>query len=176
MDRYVLPHVQRGEQVFFVVIDCLRYDQWLAIEPLLREFFEIRRELYYGILPSATAYARNALFSGLFPREIAERYPQYWTESSGTDQTTNRFEKQLMELKLQRTGLYLKPPPRYFKIFDKRGGEEYRRRLASFDRVRFGRAGGQLSGRADARAFRVGGSPADRPRREGVPIADDLLV
>ncbi|MBT3267047.1 response regulator [Candidatus Poribacteria bacterium] len=135
LDRFVLPHVQRGEQVFFVVIDCMRLDQWRTIEPLLAPLFDIETELYYGILPSATGYARNALFSGLFPKEIAERHPQFWAESCDTDSSTNRHEKQLLELKLERDGLYLKPPPRYFKIFDARGGEEYRQRVASFDRV-----------------------------------------
>ncbi|MDA1192917.1 MAG: PglZ domain-containing protein, partial [Candidatus Poribacteria bacterium] len=67
--------------------------------------------------------------------EMAERYPQYWAEASEEDTSTNRFEKQFMELKLERAGLYLKPPPRYFKIFDARGGEEYRQRVASFDRI-----------------------------------------
>ncbi|MBT5709399.1 PglZ domain-containing protein, partial [Candidatus Poribacteria bacterium] len=66
---------------------------------------------------------------------IAERHPQFWAESCDTDSSTNRHEKQLLELKLERDGLYLKPPPRYFKIFDARGGEEYRQRVASFDRV-----------------------------------------
>jgi len=135
LDTYVLPHIERGEQVYLVVLDCLRFDQWLTIEPLLSELFHIERDLYYGILPSATAYARNALFSGLFPVQIAERYPSYWIEAQNDETSTNRFEKQLMELKLQQRGIYLKPPPRYFKIYDQVGGEEYRRRVASYDRV-----------------------------------------
>ncbi|MEO2002506.1 MAG: bifunctional response regulator/alkaline phosphatase family protein, partial [Candidatus Poribacteria bacterium] len=73
LDKFVLPHVQRGKQVFFVVIDCMRLDQWRMIEPLLAPLFDIETDLYYGILPSATGYARNALFSGLFPKEMAER-------------------------------------------------------------------------------------------------------
>lgn len=135
LDHFVLPHVERGFQVYFVVIDCLRLDQWLAIEPLLAEYFHVERHLYYGILPSATNYARNALFAGMFPLQIAERYPQYWLEAREDETSTNRYEKQLLELKLQRRGLYLKPPPRYFKIFDALGGEEYRKRVASYDRV-----------------------------------------
>ncbi len=135
LDKYVLPHVQRGKQVFFVVIDCMRLDQWRMIEPLLAPMFDIETDVYYGILPSATGYARNALFSGLFPKEIADRHPQFWTEAYDSDSSTNRHEKQLLELKLERDGLYLKPPPRYFKIFDARGGDEYRQRVASFDRV-----------------------------------------
>jgi len=135
LDKYVIPHVQRGDQVFFVVFDCLRYDQWLTLEPLLAPYFDIDHSLYYGVLPSATAYARNALFSGLYPAEMAERYPEYWVESSDTNQSTNRYEKQLIEEKFQRVGIYLKPPLRYFKIFDARGGEEYRRRVAALDRV-----------------------------------------
>jgi len=135
LDHFVLPHVERGSQVYFVVIDCLRLDQWLTIEPILADYFHIERALYYAILPSATNYARNALFAGMFPAQIAERYPQFWIEAPEEETSTNRYEKQLLELKLQRRGLYLKPPPRYFKIFDALGGEEYRKRVASYDRV-----------------------------------------
>jgi hypothetical protein len=135
LDHYVRPHLEMGEQVYFVVLDCLRLDQWLTLEPLVAELFHVERDLYYGILPSATGYARNALFSGLFPKEMAERYPQFWVEGVGDDTSANRHEKQFMELQLQRAGLYLKPPPRYFKVFDALGGEEYRKRVASYDRV-----------------------------------------
>ena len=136
LDRWVLPRLREGESVFFVVIDCMRYDLWLTIEPFLEELFHIETELYCGALPSSTAYARNALFSGLFPAEIAERYPDLWSEDGRSSTGLNRHEKRLLELKLERAGLDLHPPPRYFKIFDAEGGRLYRQRSASYDRIR----------------------------------------
>ena len=76
-------------------------------------------------------YSRNALFSGLFPAEIAERYPQYWQEESDGDTSTNRYERQFLEEHLKRRNIKLKSAPQYFKIFDTRGGNTYKKRVAS---------------------------------------------
>ena len=75
-----LPHLDKGyDSVFFLLVDCLRYDQWKAFEPIISEYFYIEKEeSYYGILPTATQYARNSIFSGLYPLEISERYPKFW--------------------------------------------------------------------------------------------------
>ena len=135
IDKFVVPCIQRGEQVYFIVLDCLRLDQWLAIESLLLPYFHIERDYYYSILPSATLYSRNSLFSGLFPKEIADRFPQHWQETSEDETSTNRFEKQFIITKLESLGLYLKPSPRYFKIFDVRGGEEYLKQVSSHDKI-----------------------------------------
>ena len=133
--KYLLPLLQQGEQVYFIVVDCLRLDQWLSIEPLLQPYYHITRNYYYSILPTATLYSRNALFSGLFPREIAEKYPKYWDEAPDDETSTNRYEKKLLENKLEQIGLKLRPSLRYFKIFDTRGGEEYIRHASSASRI-----------------------------------------
>ncbi len=135
LDRFVIPHLRKNRQVYFIVVDCLRLDHWLAIEPLLQPYYHIDRSCYYSILPSATLYSRNALFSGLFPQELAEKFPQYWQENSEDQTSTNRFEKQLLQLKLRNAGLRLKPGLRYFKIFDAKGGNEYIRQVSSFERI-----------------------------------------
>ena len=135
IDKFVAPRLQNGERIYFIVLDCLRLDQWLAIEPLLQPHFHIEKDYYYSILPSATLYSRNSLFSGLFPKEIADRYPQHWQETSEDETSTNRFEKQFMITKLESLGFYLKPSPRYFKIFDVRGGEEYLKQVSSHDKI-----------------------------------------
>jgi len=142
IDRYVLPLLRdaaaigaRAPGVYLIVVDCLRLDQWLAIEPLLHPYFHITRDYYYSILPSATLYSRNALFSGLFPREIAQKYPKYWEEIPDDETSTNQYEKKLLQIKLEQMGLKLKPPLRYFKIFDARGGEEYIRHASSTNRI-----------------------------------------
>ncbi|MEK9137314.1 MAG: bifunctional response regulator/alkaline phosphatase family protein, partial [Bacteroidota bacterium] len=69
VDRYVIPELQTGKSVLFFVIDCLRLDQWLVMEGLLRDYFEISKEFYFSLLPTATPYSRNAIFSGSYPNE-----------------------------------------------------------------------------------------------------------
>lgn len=135
VNKFVIPHLREERPVYFIVVDCLRLDHWLAIEPLLQPYFYIDRDYYYSILPSATLYSRNALFSGLFPQELAERFPEYWQEGAEQETSTNRYEKQLLQHKLQNEGLKLRPGLRYFKIFDAKGGNEYIRQVSSSNRI-----------------------------------------
>ncbi|MYC74250.1 PglZ domain-containing protein [Candidatus Poribacteria bacterium] len=133
--RYVIPEVQAGKQVLFVVMDCMRLDHWLKIEPLLYPLFNITTDYYYSILPTATRYARNAIFSGLFPLEFAERHPDLYAEPDTAHTSINRYEKELMRLQLERHGILLKPPLHYFKIFDTRGEIQYLHWLSVTDRI-----------------------------------------
>jgi len=57
--NYVAPHLKNKKMTVFIVIDCMRYDQWLIIEPVLAEYFNIRRECYYSILPTAHPGVRS---------------------------------------------------------------------------------------------------------------------
>ena len=133
--KYVIPEVQAGKQVLFVVMDCMRLDHWLKIEPLLYPLFNITTDYYYSILPTATRYARNAIFSGLFPLEFAERHPDLYAEPDTAHTSINRYEKELMRLQLERHGILLKPPLHYFKIFDTRGEIQYLHWLNFTDRI-----------------------------------------
>lgn len=73
----VLPHVEKGVPLFFVLIDNLRFDQWKAIQPIFSENFRIQEEdTFYSILPTATQYARNAIFAGMLPVEIEKNFPE----------------------------------------------------------------------------------------------------
>ena len=79
MRQFVFPHVQNDRPTFFILLDNLRYDQWKIIEPLLTTHYRVETEEYfYSILPSATQYSRNAIFSGLMPRDIEKKYPDWW--------------------------------------------------------------------------------------------------
>lgn len=113
----VAPCLSSGRKVYFIIIDCLRLDQWLVIEPLLEPYFAVERNLYYSILPTATPYSRNAIFSGLFPGELAAAYPEYWSETESEDLGKNRFEKQLLEKQIKKMGLKVAPPPKYLKVY-----------------------------------------------------------
>jgi hypothetical protein len=118
-----------SEPVFFVVLDCMRLDQWRVIVPLLTPFFEIEENLHFSILPTATPYARNALFSGWFPEEIARSYPQWW-DLSDDEGSLNAFEDDLLKRQLKRlTGRDV--PVHYEKIFSDRDEGQVRARVRS---------------------------------------------
>jgi len=100
----VLPHVEKGVPTFFILIDNLRYDQWKAIQPLFTENFRVVEEdTFYSILPTATQYARNAIFAGLLPVEIEKQFPGEWKnddEEGGKNMQEEEFFKaQLRRLK-----------------------------------------------------------------------------
>lgn len=114
MKRTVFPMLDRGEKVFFVVIDNFRYDQWKTIQPLLSEFFTVDNEqLYTSILPTATQYARNAIFSGLMPAQIREMFPNLWIEEDD-EESKNLNEEPLIQTQLDR--FRRKDHFTYFKI------------------------------------------------------------
>ncbi len=92
------------EKVFFVVIDNLRYDQWKVIQPLISRYFNVEEEeLVSSILPTATHYARNALFAGLMPSEIEKRFPKLWLNEED-EGGKNMHEKEFLDANLTRLG------------------------------------------------------------------------
>ncbi len=102
MKKYIFPLLDEGEKVFFVVIDNFRYDQWKTIQPLLSEWFTIKDEqMYTSLLPTATQYARNAIFAGLSPLQIQEMYPDLWIDEDEEDSKNNN-EKALIQTQLDR--------------------------------------------------------------------------
>jgi hypothetical protein len=97
----------------FVVVDCLRLDQWGSLMPLVTELFDVEESYYYSILPSATPFARNSIFSGLFPVEIESRHPDWWKARDG--ESLNSHEAELLKEQLRE--LMGEPVPvRYEKI------------------------------------------------------------
>src|SRR5262249_14508477 len=127
--RVVVPHLQAGRRVVFIIIDCMRIDQWFALEPLLEEYFDVERQYYCSILPTATPYSRNAIFSGLLPADLGRRHPDLWQENSRDDRAKNRHERQLLELQLQRLGAMPQRPLKYMKIFDADEAHQVRRQI-----------------------------------------------
>ncbi len=131
-DRYVLPHIDSGKDVYLIVIDCMRYDQWLMIEDLLADLYNITRDFFYALLPTATPYSRNAIFAGLYPSQIKERYPDYWLEKSKDEGTgKNRFENELMQEQLRTKG-YSKISSKYIKIFSNEEANDIRRQIDTY--------------------------------------------
>ncbi len=104
MRNLVFPAVDDGQNVLMVLIDNFRFDQWLALQELLAPFWRVEKEIIYSsILPTATQYARNALFAGLMPKEIQQHYPDLWVFDE-EDEGKNLFEEKLLTQQIQRLG------------------------------------------------------------------------
>ncbi len=98
----VFPLLDEGEKVFFVLIDNFRFDQWKIIREMLNEYYNFTEEgLYSSILPTATQYARNAIFSGLMPVQIQQMFPDLWVDEE-EEEGKILNEKDLIQTQLQR--------------------------------------------------------------------------
>jgi len=126
----VLPLLNNYKSVFFVIIDCMRLDQWLIIERELEKLFRMRREYYYSIIPSSTTYSRNAIFSGLMPIDISKKLPKYWIESSSDEESLNKYEGELLREQMVRLKSDIENPL-YIKVSNKVDDDNFRRRIPS---------------------------------------------
>ncbi len=131
---HVAPLLKEGIQTFFIVVDCMRLDQWLMIEPLLAEYFTIKKDYYYSILPTATPFSRNSIFAGEYPDKVSELYPELWDRSSN-EASRNRHERQLLDRNLAKLGLNLKSEPKYVKVLDYDEGQNLARKIQSYSNV-----------------------------------------
>ena len=119
----VVPEiVKKDKPILFVVIDNLRYDQWKVFESVVGNHYKLEKEVpYYAILPTATQYARNAIFSGLMPLEMEKQFPQYW-KNDPEEGGKNLYEAEFLTAQLKRLGLNIKQD--YFKITNLAGGKK----------------------------------------------------
>ena len=99
--RRVFPLLDQKEKVFLVVLDNFRYDQWRMLAQEIGDQFDIDEELYFSILPTATQYARNAIFSGLMPNKIAEMFPDLWVDED-EEEGKNLNEGPLIQTQIER--------------------------------------------------------------------------
>lgn len=121
MKKKVFPKVKEGKPLFFIVIDNLRLDQWEEIESLVSPYFNIQeKETYYSILPTTTAFARNALFSGMMPMDMARFYPNLW-EDEDSDEGKNNFEEDWLKINLEKSRVQAKHS--YHKIIQANQGK-----------------------------------------------------
>ena len=97
----IFPLLTAGEKVFLVVLDNFRYDQWRMLSQQLGDQFDIDEALYCSILPTATQYARNAIFSGLMPDQIARMFPDLWVDED-EEEGKNLNEAPLIQTQLER--------------------------------------------------------------------------
>lgn len=105
MKNIVFPKFQELGKIVFILIDNLRYDQWRAIQPIINEIYTVEKEdAYCSILPTATQYSRNSIFSGMMPSEIAARYSELWLNDDD-EGGKNQYEEELFKSLLKRNGI-----------------------------------------------------------------------
>ena len=99
--KRIFPMLEEGEKVFFILIDNFRMDQWRVVKDLLAEFYTFDEDMYYSILPTATQYARNAIFSGLMPLQIEQLFPELWVDEE-SEEGKNLNEAPLIQTQIKR--------------------------------------------------------------------------
>ncbi|MCF6350922.1 MAG: PglZ domain-containing protein [Flavobacteriaceae bacterium] len=118
--KVIAPEIK--EKTLLIVIDNLRYDQLRVLEPIIDTYYKKRKEVaFYSILPTATQYARNAIFSGLTPAEMEKQHPNYW-KNDEDEGGKNLFEKEFLDAQLNRLGLAIKSE--YYKITTLQKGKD----------------------------------------------------
>ncbi|MFN8571663.1 MAG: response regulator [Gemmatimonadaceae bacterium] len=127
VSEFLLPVWKEKRVAALVVVDCLRLDQWRVLERIVAPLFDVETTHYFAVLPTATPYSRNSLFSGLFPGEIAARFPDWWGERD--DETLNAHERELLDAQLKE--MKLSVPLRYEKISTPQDSEDLERRISS---------------------------------------------
>jgi len=120
--QFVFPSIDRGEKVFLIVIDNFRFDQWRVLSSEVADLFDIDEQVYLSILPTATQYARNAIFSGLMPQQIAEMFPELWVDED-EEEGKNLNEKPLIQTQIDRYRRHDKFS--YHKINDSADSDKY---------------------------------------------------
>ena len=127
--EYVFPNI--AGNTLLLVIDNLRYDQWLTIAPIVNDIYRIEKEkLYYSILPTATQYARNSMFGGMMPSDLKKYYPHWWKDDID-EGGKNLFEKDFLKAHVERLRLPLKI--NYIKILNHQFGQKI---IHQFERLK----------------------------------------
>jgi CheY-like chemotaxis protein len=122
MKKKVFPEIKSGEPLFMLLIDNLRYDQWKILEPVINDYFTVEKEeTYYSILPTTTAYSRNAIFSGMLPSEMAKLQPNLWV-GEDEEEGKNNFEDEFLAKQIRKNNLNVKFS--YHKIKNLEAGRE----------------------------------------------------
>ncbi len=127
--KKVFPLLDQGEKIFFILIDNFRMDQWKCVSRLLAEYFTFDEDLYVSILPTATQYARNAIFSGLMPKQIAQMFPELWVDED-SDEMKNLNEEPLIRTQFDR--FRRKNSFSYTKLFDSQACERFIQNISQY--------------------------------------------
>lgn len=106
----VFPLLETGKPTFFILIDNFRLDQWKLMEELIKDIFITEDDsTYFSILPTATSYARNAIFSGMSPLEMSKNHADIWVNDEGDNEDgLNKHEDEFLRRQLKKNGMNTK--------------------------------------------------------------------
>lgn len=128
--KKIFPLLDNGEKVFMIVIDNFRLDQWRMLSQEIGDMFDIDEQTYMSILPTATQYARNAIFSGLMPVQIAQMFPELWVDED-EEEGKNLNEEPLIRTQLERFRRH--DTFSYHKINDSAGADKFLQRFKQLE-------------------------------------------
>jgi len=129
--KHVAPYLENNRDVVFILIDCLRFDQWKSLENILLSKFDIETSSYLSLLPTATPFSRNAIFSGLYPDEIPKLFPDEWKEMLIDEKSMNGFEKKFLRDFLDRNN-FKSTSMNYTKITSHKDGDKFASRINEY--------------------------------------------
>ncbi len=132
LSDYVKPALRSGEKIGLIVIDNFRLDQWETLRPLLECEFKVSSRTYCSILPTATQYSRNAIFSGLLPLEIKKINPQMWVDDNDDEEALNAYEREMLADYFTRQRLPKQNS--YYKVGSNTSGEEYIKKFGGYQK------------------------------------------
>ena len=130
-DKYLKPRLDKNKKVCLLVVDCMRYDHFKSILPILENFLKVDIDYKFSLLPTATPYSRNAIFSGLFPDEMIEKYPQQASDMKNDASSLNQHEKLFLEEQLRKNGLEDKNI-HYHKIWAVQEGDKFKNKIKDY--------------------------------------------
>lgn len=134
ISSYLQKNIQNDEKVVLIIMDCLRADHLKAMTNQLAQIFHIDLEYYLSILPTATPYSRNAIFSGYFPNKLQKEYSDIWLEMWQDENSMNRFEDQFLRDHITRLGFESKSI-HYHKVISYEEGNKLKNRINEFKEV-----------------------------------------
>ena len=129
-NKTMLPIIKNNKQLILIIIDCFRYDQWKMISSLFKPYYNINEGQHYSVLPTATPFARNAIFSGLLPIELKNNEPDLWKKMF-IEGEYNNHEESLFNRALKRNNLNSKTFS-YIKISDYANGRKFYNRINDY--------------------------------------------
>ena len=134
--KYAADRLYTKKVVYFVVLDCLRLDQFMVLKPFLEELFNVKTDYYYSILPTSTPYSRNAIFAGMMPNKIAKLYPQFWRNSKEVESSLNRDEHFFMDEQIKKMDIPMPHGSKYIKVLNPEEGEYVTKKIPSYKKER----------------------------------------
>jgi CheY-like chemotaxis protein len=136
LDTYVLPLLKEKRKVLLLVVDCMRFDQWLMLAPVVYKSFDADLRYHVSILPTATPYSRNALFAGDHPEIIHKKHPDLYTDPE-SEESMNRYERDLLNDYLEDRGVSHEVSHMFMKILQSQQGDQIASRFSDYAGTQF---------------------------------------